>query len=133
MPAHFNPELAPLDVLDLSTVWLGIERNESQPSSQVRRLVRRAAELGKRRGTRAGVELALALNFPDVPLRIEDNGGISWSSDGKLPDPGPPSFVVYCDEPIEQEVAATISRVLESVKPAHVGFKLRVKGPKRGA
>lgn len=131
LPAHFSPELAPLDILDLSTQWLGIERNESQPSAQVRTLVRRAAELGQLRGTRAGVELALKLNFPELPLRVEDNGGVSWSAEGgELPAPGPPSFVVYCDEPIERDVAATISHVIEAVKPAHVSFKLRVKGPR---
>ena len=132
LPAHFSPELAPLDILDLSTQWLGIERNESQASAHVRQLVRRAAELGRLRGTRAGVELALALNFPDLPLRVEDNGGVSWSNETELPEPGPPSFVVYCDEPVTRDVAATISHVIEAVKPAHVSFKLRVRGPRRG-
>jgi phage tail-like protein len=130
LPAHFSPELAPLDILDLSTQWLGIERNESQPSTQVRTLVRRAAELGRLRGTRAGVELALALNFPDLALRVQDNGGVVYAVDGEPPTPAPPSFVVYCDEPISADVAATVSRVIEAVKPAHVSFKLRVKGPR---
>ena len=130
LPAHFSPELAPLDILDLCTQWLGIERNESQPSAQVRRLVRRAAELGRLRGTRAGVELALALNFPDLALRVADNGGVAFSAQGDLPKPAPPSFVVYCDTPISQDVAATVSRVIEAVKPAHVSFKLRVRGPR---
>lgn len=132
LPAHFSPELAPLDVLDLSTQWLGIERNESQPSEHVRKLVRRAAELGRLRGTRAGIELALELNFPELPLRVEDNGRVTWSLDGSVPEAGAPSFVVYCDEPIDRDLAATVSRVIEAVKPAHVGFKLRVKGPRRG-
>lgn len=132
LPGHFSPELAPLDILDLCTQWLGIERNESQPSPQVRALVRRAAELGRLRGTRAGVELALSLNFPELPLRVEDKGGVAWSIDGKLPAAAPPSFVVYCDEPISRDVAATISHVIEAVKPAHVAFKLRVRGPRRG-
>ncbi len=131
MPAHFDPDFAPLDILDLEIGWLGIEHNESQPAPQVRRMIRSAAELGRLRGTRAGVELALALNFPDLPLRVEDSGAVSWSVDGSLPQPGPPSFVVYCDEPITADVAPTVSRVIEAVKPAHVGFKLRVKGPKR--
>jgi phage tail-like protein len=128
LPAHFSPELAPLDILDLCTQWLGIERNESQPSTQVRKLVRRAAELGRLRGTRAGVELALELTFPDLPLRVQDNGGVTY---GDAPKAEPPSFVVYCDEPISKDVAATVSRVIEAVKPAHVSFKLRVKGPSR--
>ena len=74
LPAHFDPELAPLDILDLATGWLGLAHNEAQPASQLRELVRRAAELGRLRGTHAGVELALKLNFPELALRIEDGG-----------------------------------------------------------
>jgi phage tail-like protein len=133
LPAHFDPELAPLDLLDLATKWLGLEHNEAQPASQLRNLVRRTAELGRLRGTRAGVELALRLNFPDLPLRVEDGGGVVVSVGGDVPKPAAPAFVVYCDSPITQEEAAEVARVIEAVKPVHVGFRLRIKGPKREA
>ncbi len=133
LPAHFDLELAPLDILDLATKWLGLEHNEAQPASQLRKLVLRTAELGRLRGTYAGVELAVKLNFPDLPLRIEDGGGTAWSTDGELPKPGLPSFVVYCDTPISREEAAEVARVVESVKPVHVGFRLRIKGPRKEA
>jgi phage tail-like protein len=131
LPAHFDPELAPLDILELATGWLGLRHNEAQPASQLRELVSRAAELGRLRGTHAGVELALKLNFPDLPLRIEDGGRVLWSTGADLPAPDPPAFVVYCDTPVSQDEASTIVRVIEAVKPAHVAFRLRVKGPKR--
>ena len=130
LPAHFDPELAPVDILDLTVAWLGLAHNEAQPTSQLRALVGRAAELGRLRGTHDGMALALALNFPELPLRIEDGGGVAWAMDGDLPDPEPPAFVVYCDEPISQDEAASVARVIESVKPAHVGYRLRVKGPR---
>jgi phage tail-like protein len=133
LAAHFDPELAPLDILDLATKWLGLEHNEAQPASQLRQLVLRTAELGRLRGTHAGVELALKLNFPDLPLRIEDGGGTAWSRNDQLPKPGEPSFVVYCDEPISREDATEVARVIESVKPVHVRFRLRIKGPKQEA
>jgi phage tail-like protein len=133
LPAHFDPELAPLDLLDLATKWLGLEHNEAQPAAQLRNVVRRTAELGRLRGTRAGVEMALELNFPDLPLRVEDGGGVVVSTGGDLPEPSPPSFVVYCDHPITQEEGAEVARVIEAVKPVHVGFRLRIKGPKREA
>ena len=133
LPAHFDPELAPVDTLALATGWLGLRHNETQPASQLRELVRRAAELGRLRGTHAGVELALKLNFPDLALRIEDGGRVLWTTDRALPDPDPPGFVVYCDSPISKDEAATIVHVIEAVKPAHVAFRLRVKGPKRPA
>ncbi len=133
LPAHFDPELAPLDVLDLMTKWLGLEHTEAQPAPQLRDLVRHAAQLGRLRGTRAGVEMALKLNFPDLPLRVEDGGGVVVATGGDLPAPAPPSFIVYCDKPIEKEEAAEVARVIEAVKPVHVGFRLRIKGPRRDA
>jgi phage tail-like protein len=133
LPAHFDPDLAPIDILDLATAWLGLEHNEAQPSAQLRGLVKRAAELARLRGTHDGVQLALRLNFPELPLRVEDGGGVHWSKAGSLPAPSAPSFVVYCDQPISQDEAATVARVIEAVRPVHVSFRLRVKGPKRGA
>ena len=35
LPAHFDPELAPLDILDLAIEWLGLEHNEAQPAVAV--------------------------------------------------------------------------------------------------
>jgi phage tail-like protein len=131
LPAHFDPELAPLDLLDLATKWLGLEHNEAQPAAQLRNVVRRTAELGRLRGTRAGIDMALQLNFPHLPLRVEDGGGVVVSTGGDLPAPSPPSFVVYCDRTITQEEAAEVARVIEAMKPVHVGFRLRIKGPRR--
>ena len=61
-----------------------------------------APELMRRRGTKAGLELALALAFPGVPFRVEDAGAVRWSLDldGDWED-APPSFVVYCDIPLD--------------------------------
>jgi phage tail-like protein len=103
MPAHFDPALAPLDVLDLITAWLGLEYDESLPVKQMRKLVQNAAELGRRRGTLSGLKMALELNFPDLPLRIEDQGEVTWSTDPSAAvDAKPPAFVVYCDKPIDE-------------------------------
>ncbi|MCW3064651.1 MAG: hypothetical protein JWN32_1823 [Solirubrobacterales bacterium] len=132
MPAHFDPALAPLDVLELITAWLGLEYNESLPVRQLRKLVQNAAELGRRRGTRSGLEMALQLNFPDLPLRIEDQGEVTWSTDASTAvDAKPPAFVVYCDQAIPEAEQAAIARLIEDVKPVHVHYRLRVKAPKK--
>jgi phage tail-like protein len=128
LPAHFDPALAPVDILGLLTAWLGLEYDESQPTEQLRTLVRHAAELGRRRGTRAGLELALRLNFPDLPLRVEDAGAVTWSTDPvAAAGAQAPGFVVYCDAPIPDERQAAIARLIEAVKPVHVPYRLRVK------
>jgi phage tail-like protein len=130
LPAHFSPDLAPLDILELLSAWLGVEPAEDQPTARLRDLVANATELGRLRGTRAGIELALRLGFPELALRVEDGGGVAWGSDGALPAAASPSFVVYCDQPIPREQAANVARIIEALKPAHVGYRLRIKGPR---
>lgn len=128
LPAHFTPTLAPVDILELTGGWLGVEPSEQQPPEHLRELVAHATELGRLRGTRDGVELTLRLNFPDLPLRVEDAGGVTWSVDGAIPVTAPPSFVVYCDQSIPREQAASLARVIEEVKPAHVPYRLHIGG-----
>ncbi|HXB63715.1 MAG TPA: phage tail protein [Solirubrobacteraceae bacterium] len=134
LPAHFDPRHAPPDVLELLAAWLGQERDEFRLGEERRELVRGAAELLRLRGTRAGLELALELAFPGVPFRIEDGGGVSWSTEPDTPPPvGRPSFVVYCEQPVPEDTQAAIARLIERSKPAHTGFRLRVKAPRARA
>jgi hypothetical protein len=94
--------------------------------------VRQAAELGRRRGTVAGLELALKLSFPELPLRVEDSGGVVWSTDiNSKVEPRPTEFIVYCDRPIAPEKQAAVARCIEEVKPVHTTYRLRVKAPKK--
>jgi len=131
LPAHFDPDHAPRDILNLLAAWLGVDVNESQEIRHQREMVRRAADLGRKRGTVAGMELALSLAFPDVPLRIEDQGGVRWSLDQRPVEAPPPSFVVYCDKAVAEDVQAGIARCIEQHKPVGTSYRLRVKAPKK--
>ena len=131
LPAHFDPDHAPRDILNLLAAWLGVDLDESQEIRHQREMVRRAADLGRKRGTVAGMELALALAFPAVPLRVEDQGGVRWSLDQRPVEAPPPSFVVYCDKPVAEEVQAGIARCIEQHKPVGTQYRLRVKAPKK--
>ncbi|MGA2009346.1 MAG: phage tail protein [Solirubrobacteraceae bacterium] len=125
---HFDPAYAPRDVLDLLTEWLGLVHDEARSGDERRAIVRRAPELMRRRGTREGLELALSLAFPGVPFRVEDGGSVTWSLDlGESEPPPPPAFVVYCDAPLSEPRLAAAARLIEQLKPAHVGYRLRVK------
>src|SRR3954452_22257983 len=110
LPAHFDPDHAPRDILGLLAAWPGVALDESQEIRYQREMVRRAADLGRKRGTVAGMELALSLAYPDVPLRVEDQGGVRWSLDQHPVDAPPPSFIVYCDKPVAEEVQAGMAR-----------------------
>ena len=131
LPAHFDPDHAPRDILSLLAGWLGVDLDESQDLRHQREMVRQSAELGRRRGTVSGLELALKLTFPDVPLRIEDQGGVRWSLDQRPVEAPPPSFVVYCDKPVGEDVQARIARCIEQHKPVGTAYRLRVKAPKK--
>jgi phage tail-like protein len=132
LSAHFDPDLAPRNILDLVSAWLGVGFDESQPLSTRRERARQAAELGRRRGTLEGVRLELKLAFPNLPLRVEDEGSVVWSTDiSKRAEPKAPQFIVYCDKPISPEQQAAVARCIEEVKPVHTSYRLRVKAPKK--
>jgi phage tail-like protein len=131
LPAHFDPNLAPPDILGLLAAWLGVDLDETQDIKHQREMVRRAAELGRRRGTGKGMDLALKLHFPDLPLRVEDNGGVIWHSRPAKPPSASSSFVVYCDAPVDEDMQAAIARCIEQYKPVHSTYRLRVKAAKK--
>jgi phage tail-like protein len=131
LPAHFDPNHAPRDILELLSAWLGVDLDETQDIRHQREMVRRAAELGRRRGTVKGLELALALHFPELPLRVEDNGGVIYAGRPASAQSASASFVVYCDKPVEENVQAGIARCIEQYKPVHSTYRLRVKAAKK--
>ena len=130
LPAHFSPDYAPRPILELMSAWLGAEVDEDQELAARRESVRLAAELGRRRGTVSGLELALRLSFPKIPMRVQDEGGVRWSLDGKPAPAGPARFVVYVDATIPEERQAAIARCIERQKPVEASYRLRVKAPK---
>ncbi|MDX6555022.1 MAG: hypothetical protein QOD86_1217 [Miltoncostaeaceae bacterium] len=125
---YVEADLAPPDLLGLLASWLGVEVDESWPEERMRELVRHAAELHRLRGTRAGLELALSIAFPDTPIRIEDHGGVTWSRtpDGAGAAPAAEhDFDVYCDVPIEEP--AVLAQAVEQLRPVHVSWRLRIR------
>jgi phage tail-like protein len=128
---HFDANHAPPDILGLLAAWLGVDLDETQQLADQREMVLRAAELGRRRGTVKGLELALKLHFPEVPMRVEDNGGVVWHGRPGNEANASASFVVYCDKPVEETAQAAIARCIEQYKPVHTTYRLRVKAAKK--
>jgi phage tail-like protein len=132
LDSHVTPELAPTDLLGLLASWFGLELDEAWDEDRRRELVRSAAELSRRRGTREGLELELRIAFPELPLRVEETGGVFAADDpAKLPPVEEPGFVVYCDVPLSEPMQASVARVIEHMKPIHIAYRLRVKAPRR--
>ncbi|MDA0185598.1 phage tail protein [Solirubrobacter phytolaccae] len=131
LPYHFDPNFAPPDILNLLAAWLGVDLDETQDIKHQREMVRRSAELSRRRGTVKGLELALQLHFPNLPLRLEDNGGVIWHGKPAKEGNASSDFVVYCDKPVEAETQAAVARVIEQYKPVQATYRLRVKAAKK--
>ena len=118
-----------LHALEGLASWLGVDEVESLPPDQRREAVRRAGDLGRLRGTRAGLQLALSLFFPAISIRINDHGGVtvSESADDAPPPSSAASFEVMCDQSLPPETQMAVARCIERWKPVHAHYKLRVR------
>ena len=131
LPAQFDSDLTDRKTLKLLAAWLGVELDESWPEDRQRELVTRASELSRRRGTLSGLEQALRIAFPDLPLRVEDDGAVVHAATAaELPPAPPPRFIVYCDVPLDEP--AGLARMIEIMKPVHVQYRLRIRSARRG-
>jgi len=129
LPAHLDVDLAPEHALAAMATWLGVDEVESLPADQRREAVRRAGELSRLRGTRAGLQLALSLFFPQITVRINDHGGVVVSEDAEQ-SPAPmvaASFDVVCEQALPPETQMAVARCIERWKPVHAHYKLRVR------
>lgn len=128
LPAHFDSDLAPDHALAGMAAWLGVDEVESLPETQRREAVLRAGELGRLRGTRAGLQLVLGLFFPEMEIRINDHGNVVVSEDAEeAAPPASASFDVVCDQALPPETQLAVARCIERWKPVHAHYKLRVR------
>jgi phage tail-like protein len=132
LPSYFHPSLSPRDVLELTAAWLGIAADEAWPDRRLRDVLGKSSELARRRGTKRGLQLALGISFPQLLLRIEDHGAVTWGDKPPASTAPTPAFDVYCDVPIAEAQQASISRVINQMKPVHASYRLRVKTPRGG-
>ncbi|MDQ4049382.1 MAG: phage tail protein [Actinomycetota bacterium] len=127
--AYFSAELAPADILELMAAWLGVELDETHDVADRREVVRRAAELARRRGTKAGLELALRLAFPKAETRVEDAGRVLWATEEAKLERSDDGFVVICDVALPDERKAMMARLIEDWKPVGATYRLRFRAP----
>jgi hypothetical protein len=112
-------------VIRLIGDWLGIELDSALPIGAHRRLLRHAKQISQSRGTLPGIRLVLELSFRGMQLEVLDGGLATWSRDPEWkPPPGEQTLKVICPPRVHPDDVAAIRRVVEEVKPAHVGFEL---------
>ncbi len=147
LPFYFDPRLTPADFLPWLASWLNLTLDERWPEEKRRRLVCAAVSLYRKRGTRRGVQEFLALYTGKSPRIIEHRAENFCLGDGALLGPGvalgldnkPHTFTVALRLPplpaVDEEERGRkeadrrriIESIIESEKPAHAGYNLRLE------
>jgi phage tail-like protein len=138
LPAYFDPKTAPEHFLDWLAAWVGLELFEKWSPDLRRTLVAGAVELHSQRGTKAGIQRAIAI-FAEVDVdhvTIEESGDVWGVSTIALDDDPLPEFPAPVSRPWMRvtvrlgadragevaNVRPLVRRVAERVKPAHVAL-----------
>jgi phage tail-like protein len=125
LPAHFDIALAPPDVIALVGEWLGIELDAALPIGAHRRLLHRATEIARTRGTLFCVWLVLELSFYGLAFEVSEGGDSAVSTDPHASRPaGERTLTVRCPPRLGPDDLATVRRIVEEVKPAGVALEL---------
>ena len=137
--AYFDPRITPEHFLDWLAGWVGLELFQKWSPEVRRSLVADAVERHRHRGTKLGVENAVAILAEVDPERvtIEENGGV-WGlavvalDDGRIPEFPTAGTGIWMKVTVAigedrfgsaEEVARVrqlVRRVAERLKPAHV-------------
>ena len=152
MPLYFDPQMTPSDLLPWLASWLSLVLDESCPENRQRELIRRAASLYRRRGTRAGIAQYLeAYTGHDVEIIEHRANNFVLGIEGQL-GPGialgmrnqPHTFTVIVhaegewtdielkDRQQASKRIAGIKAIIDAEKPAHTGYTLRIEPSPKG-
>lgn len=125
LPAHFDLRTAPPEVVALVGEWLGIELDAALPSGVHRRILRRATEITRMRGTLFGVLLVLELSFPGLVFDVRDGGRVIVSTDphDSLPA-GERTLTVICPPRLGPDDVDAVRRIVAEVKPTGVALEI---------
>ncbi len=138
---YFDPRLTPADFLPWLASWLNLVLDEHWPEEKRRRLLRGAASLYRRRGTRRGLQEYLEIYTGVRPRIVEHRAKNFRLGPDALLGPGialgtgsePHTFTVIMELPPEpdpereRERRRTIEAIIEAEKPAHTGYALEIR------
>ena len=127
LDAYLDLALAPADFLDWLAGWVAMEVDESWPVPLRREAVRHAVDLHRRRGTVAGVELAVRL-LTGGTAQVTETGGVSCSAQpGAAPPEQPPRARIRVVAPGPETVQVErLRQLVAGMVPAHVPVEVEV-------
>jgi phage tail-like protein len=127
-PAYLDPRTAPEDHLVWLGEWLGVAAEPATMSARARELVAGAVELHRRRGTSRGLREILAVTTGAV-VEITESGGVAASTEPGTAAPGGATAEVVVRLAVadpDAEWLARADRLVASLVPAHVGYRVEV-------
>lgn len=115
--AYVDPRLTPAEFLPWLGTWVDLVLDENWPEARRRELIRRAADLYRRRGTAGALRDYLTIYTGTIPEIIEDGT-----------DENPFHFTVVLRLPSPEGIDQDrLRRIIEEEKPAHTTYTLRVE------
>jgi phage tail-like protein len=150
LPLYFDPKMTPPDFLPWLASWFDVILDQRLSEEQQRRLVQSAASLYRRRGTKQALQEYLEI-YTGEPVEIIEHRAHDFrlGTEARL-GPGvalgtgnrPHTFTVILSLPPipssvggkkeqarqEQERRRTLEAIIETEKPAHTTYTLRIDG-----
>lgn len=129
--AHFDPETADADTLEMLAQWLRFVRLPEEEHEALRRLLRRAPDLYRRKGTAAALKEAVSL-YLNQPVELLEYQDLYENGKPKRPDAGALYemdeytclLLIQRTEAMNQKRLAAVSAIAERMLPA--ALKLRI-------
>jgi phage tail-like protein len=126
---HLEPDIAPVDMVDFLSGLAGMPVDDTLSIDVRRWLVMAAATIGRSRGTRAGLQVALDLAFPELDPEVRDHGEASSGRDPQAaPAVSPGSFEVRVSRTPSPGQVAQLTRCIAEHRPIGTGFRIVVAG-----
>jgi len=131
LDAYLDPDLTPTDFVGWLAHWIGLALDENWPLERQRRLVARAGELYRWRGTIRGLREHVALYTGEEP-EVSDSGGCRWSLTPRTEPPGSPGARVTVKVRLRHPTREDVQRIdalVAAAKPAHAVHTIEVAEP----
>ncbi len=123
LDAYLDPWLTPPDFLGWLAGWFAVELDATWAEEQRRALVANALELGRWRGTVAGLSLLVQL-YTGEGVEVEDGGGVLSSDDPDAPLPGRTTGqVIVRYQPGDGVDYERLTRLVRAAVPAHLSVR----------
>jgi phage tail-like protein len=129
MPAYFDPRTTPAEMISWLGSWVGLALDDAWPQDRRRALVGAAARLHAARGTRRGIEEAVALATGAAPDVAESGGAVHALDPATEPPGGDRPFlrITVAAADLPGGDPASLRSLLALLVPAHVPWELALR------